>query len=474
MATADPYTAFLEALPTITDAEAKVLEDLLTNAIAEARTARWQPYPWQTPPGIVPTLGAWMMLGGRGTGKTEGAARYVDAHMRGPACDPRIRGGHRALLVAPTIGDAVESCINGPSGLRAMNPGIVFKGGIGGHHVRWPNGAEARVHGAYTPEDAERLRAAGNRCLVWLEEAAAMRHLGPAMEHTSLGLRIGNRPHYVISTTPKPRREIRDLVKDPTTLLTRGRTHDATFLDPLVRARLIARYANTRLGRQELDAEILDDTEGALWTMAMLEATRFASFDLATPWPSLSLALGRIVTADHRAWRKRVGVDPPGETAECGIIVAAAPVNGKAGTDHAVVLDDATIEGPPEVWGAQVVAAAKRWGADVVVEANQGGDMCRATIHNVDSTVRVEKIRAKESKYDRAEPVSALYANGWIHHLGYFPDLEDQLTTWVPSDAKSPDRLDALVHCVNSLLRPLVVSSSAKITSRQALASSRL
>lgn len=428
-----------------------VVDALLTrlDAIrAQTARARWEPYPWQTPPAEVPTMGAWLLLGGRGTGKTEGAARYVDEHMRGPACDPRLRGGHRALIVAPSIGDAVESCVRGPSGLQAIDPRIRFRGGIGGHHVFWPSGAEARIMGAYTPEDVERLRAAGNRCLVWLEEAAAMRRLGECMEHTSLGLRIGARPHYVISTTPKPRKEIKALVADPLTIETKGTTAEAHHLDPIVRQRLFARYGETRLGRQELLAEILDDTEGALWTLAIIEQHRRPGFDPAEPDADLR--------TDKRTWRRLVGVDPPGESAECGIVVGTAPVKGAAGRDHAVILDDLTVTGPPEVWGAQVVAAVRSWGCErAVVESNQGGDMVRSTIHNIDPTVRVDKIQAKETKYDRAEPVAALYAGGWVHHAQYLPELEDSLTTWVPTDSKSPDRLDALVHLVNALLKPM-------------------
>jgi phage terminase large subunit-like protein len=260
---------------------------------------------------------------------------------------------------------------------------------------------------------------------------------------------------------------LRKLEAAPTTRLSTGSTYENLGnLAPAFIRLIIERYEGTRLGNQELHALYLDDVEGALWTMAAIEATRVAAFNPIDPWHSLNVELNRIrtrlglglqpVERERRPWSVKVGVDPPGETAECGIIVGTAPSKGRAGEHHAVILDDMTVAGPPEVWGAQVVAAYHRHNADaVIVEANQGGDMVRSTIHNVDPTVTVTKIRASASKYDRAEPVSVLYARGWVHHLGFFGPLESQLTTWVPSEDKSPDRLDALVHLVNALLTPM-------------------
>jgi phage terminase large subunit-like protein len=258
----------------IDTAEAAVVLARLQVLRRSARKSTWDPYPWQVPPGPIATMGTWLMLGGRGTGKTDGGSHYVDEHAMGPPCDPRLPGGHRMAIVAPTLGDASESCVTGPSGLQTINPGIKTKGGIGGAHLTWPNGATARLFGAYTPEDVERLRAGGNRCLVWMEEAAAMRHLDPALEHTSLGLRIGDNPHYVMSTTPKPRRELKRVIDDPRTMVTRGSTRDAYHLDREVRRVLFERYEGTRLGRQELDAELLTDVEGALWSWAMIDDNR--------------------------------------------------------------------------------------------------------------------------------------------------------------------------------------------------------
>lgn len=457
------------------DAEAEALLAEVGHLRRVAVNLAWTPYPWQMPPGVIETHGAWLMLGGRGTGKTEGAARYMDRHvMDGPPCDPRIKGGHRMAIVAPTLGDAADACVNGPSGLHTINPTTRLKGSTGGTHVHWPNGATARLFGAYTREDVERLRAGGNRCLVWFEELAAQRRLKEALEHTALGLRIGPSPHYIMSTTPKPRPELRELVASPRVLQTKGRTAEATHLDPSVRDALLATYAGTRTGRQELDAEILDDVEGAYWKMATIDALRFPDFDPTTGWEALSrlltieartaIGLGPYTpnTRERRPWETWVAVDPPGETAECGIVVGCAPRNAAAGKDHAVILADYSLAGTPEQWGAEVVRAFKENGAKgVIVESNQGGDMTRSTIHAVDTTVPVTKLTAAASKAARAEPVSTLYERGWVHHRRHLVKLEDQLTTWVPDVSKSPDRLDALVHLVTKLLSMTPVTSSS-------------
>jgi phage terminase large subunit-like protein len=238
-------------------------------------------------------------------------------------------------------------------------------------------------------------------------------------------------------------------------------------------ALIIERYEGTRLGAQELHAKYLEDVEGALWRLATIEAGRFLRFELSDPWhwlaaglvstnPAFGRGLNETFPLTHRRWRTVVSVDPPGETAECGITVGAAPIDGIAGRDHAVVLDDVSLVGAPEVWGPAAVAAYRTWDAEeLVVEANQGGDMVRSTIHAADPTVNVTKIRAVDSKADRAEPISVLYSKGWIHHLGHLAKLEDQQTTWVPAEGKSPDRIDSVVHLLTHLLRPTTIAPAS-------------
>lgn len=396
----------------------------------------WQPYPWQVCPEPVAPHGMWLMMGGRGIGKTDGMARYVDEHVTGPACDPRIPGGHRIAIVAPTLGDAAESCVNGPSGLRAHNPQVRLVGGQGGSHVRWPNGAEGKLFGAYTPEDVERLRSGGNRCLVWLEEAAAMRKLGAVLEHTGLGLRIGPTPHYVSSTTPKPRKELIEMRDDPGTIVTHGRTADAFHLAQAVRDKLERKHAGSRLGQQELEGLLLEEVEGALWSWQMIERTR-----LAVHPPNL---------------RTVVSVDPAvsntEESDETGIVV----VGYDPDTAHGYVLDDLSGRYSPDEWARVALHAMEVWDADYILgERNQGGDMVQTTIRAVDRRARYRDVVATKGKRLRAEPVSVLHEQGRLHVVGNLPELENQMCTWVPSDKpgdSSPDRLDAMVHGVTDLM----------------------
>ena len=441
-----------------------LLERLLEERSRRLRAA-WQPYPWQRPhdhpPGWPLAAGQYctaaclelppltpaahdvvLIMGGRGIGKTDGCAQYVLDHAAGPACDPRVKGGHRIAIVAPTIGDAVESCVSGPSGLAAYDPRVKAVGTRSGTIARFPNGARARLFGAHTPEDVNRLRSGGNTCLVWLEEAAAQRHLKEVLEHAAFGLRVGPSPHFVASTTPKPRPEVKAWLTDPAVHRTSGRTRDAVHLPALVRDALERKFAGTRLGRQELDGLVLDDIEGALWRGWMIEAERVA--------PGTEPVFARIVVA----------VDPnAGGPDECGIVVVGlardrAPDSNGRLERHLYVLEDASDHFPhPGAWASRVVQAYRRWSADAVVaEVNNGGDMVPHTIATVDPAVRCRSVRATRGKARRAEPVVSLYEQHRVHHVGAFPQLEDQMTTWVDdTDAASPDRLDALVWGVTEL-----------------------
>lgn len=413
------------------EAKALLLERLQAKR-AEVRRNLWTPYPWQVPPTKLGAHEMWLMLGGRGTGKTDGCARYMDDHARGPACDPRIPGGHRMAIIAPTQGDAVESAVTGPSGLQAHNPDVRLRTTTGGTYAIWPNGVRAKLFGAHTPDDVERLRSGGNRCLVWLEELAAMRYLAVALEQSAYGLRIGPTPHWIGSTTPKPKAEIRALNKDPRVQVTRGRTDQATHLDPLVREALYRKYLGTRLGRQELQGELLEDVEGALWSWASIEEGRLQAYP----------PLVRIVVA----------VDPAASNTETsdetGIVVA-----GKDAAGHGYVLEDLSGKYSPEGWSGKVAAAYHRWGADAVVaEKNNGGDMVGSAIRAADSTVAFRLVWASRGKKTRAEPVSIMYELGRVHHVGAHETLEEQLTTWVPDESDSPDRLDAMVWALSELL----------------------
>lgn len=409
----------------------------------------------------------WMVRAGRGYGKTrtgsEGVRKLVN--------EGRAR---QVTIIGPTAADARDVMIEGPdSGLLAVHPAEFMPTYKSSNRtVEWPNGAVGHVRSAEEPDSIRGL----NSELVWGDEPASWKSGKEPWDNAMLGNRLG-RPHAILTGTPRPLPWLQELEKLAGTRLATGSTYENVGnLAPQFITLILARYEGTRLGAQELHARYLDDVEGAMWRMAVIEAGRVMRFDRGNPWASLitgitehsraALGLGpfSVKAGDaRRPWVTWVAVDPPGETAECGIAVGAAPVNGRAGADHAVILDDMSVAGAAEVWAARVVEAFYKWGAaGVVVEKNQGGDMCRAVIHAQDPNVPIEKITAVESKGDRAEPVSALYAKGWVHHVGHLPELENQQTTWVAAEThgKSPDRLDALVHLVTKLLKPLPIQGA--------------
>lgn len=410
------------------------------------RWSFWRRPNQRIPAGLGDAYRIWLLRAGRGFGKTRTGAETTREQIK--VCQ-------RVALVAPTAADVRDVMVEGESGLLAVFPPHErpeFQPSR--RRIQFHNGAVAFT---YSAEEPDRLRGPQHD-FAWVDEPAAMPRGQDALDNLLLGLRLGSTPWALLTGTPKPVRWLRQIAQRSDTVSTTGSTYDnERNLAPGFIADVLGRYEGTRLGRQELHAEWLDDVEGALWTEQIIDAGRIAGFDPRRPWGSLNdwlTAAGLPTPMDRRAWRTIVAVDPPGETAEAGIVVATAPTQGAAGRDHCVVLEDASIAGRPEEWGAQVAAAARRWGAErVVVESNQGGDMTRATIHAVDPGLRVEKITAKASKAARAEPVSALYERRTVHHAGFFPMLEMQMTTWVPGSDRSPDRLDALVHAVAHLLQ---------------------
>lgn len=395
----------------------------------------------------------WQVRAGRGFGKTRIGSESVRRRI--------ARGKSRAVaLIAPTAGDARDVMVEGESGILAVHPPDVrpvYK--PSNLKLEWPNGAVGYIRSAEEPDRCRGL----NIDTIWGDEPASWKTGSAAWDNATLGNRLG-RPRAILTGTPRPLPWLRELERQAGTIVTRGTTFDnaGNLADAFLRL-IIGRYEGTRLGRQELLAEYLDDTEGALWVLAVIELHRITTFDRRNPSDSLATAISQhgavdlarvsALRKDRRRWRTIVAVDPPGETAECGIITACAPERAVSGRDHAVIMADDSLEGRPEEWGAQVVKTFHTWGAEAVfVESNQGGDMVRSTIHAVDPDVPVKKIRAKVSKKDRAQPVSALYERGWIHHWGHLPKLEDQMTTWVPDESDSPDRLDAAVHAIRELL----------------------
>lgn len=424
--------------------EATHLISEIGDLLRKVQQGTWDPYPWQVAPGKISTMGMWLLMGGRGTGKTEAGSHYVDTHATSEPCDERIPGGHRMAIVAPTTGDAIDACFSGPSGIKTLNPSVELRGGAQGYHLIWPNGSTARLFGVFTRDDVERLRAGGNRCLVWMEELAAMRFVDEGLVHTRLGLRIGHNPHFIASTTPKPIKALRELVNSDKTLITTGRTRDAHHLAAEVRDYYFTEYGGTRLGRQELDAELLGDIEGALWRQEMIDADR--------------------VTETPPLVRTVIGVDPPGGATECGIVVV-----GMSADQHLYVLADLSGRYSPHEWAKVVVAAYTTYEANhVVAEKNYGGDMVKNTITSADGgeAVLVKEVSAHVGKQARAEPVVALYEKHWVHHVGSLPRLEGEQCEWVPaSGMESPNRLDACVWaCTDLRVRhaPATISNPAR------------
>jgi len=370
------------------------------------------------------------MVAGRGAGKTDAGAHYVDRHALGPPCIPGPVP-HRIAIAAPTLGDARETCVLGDSGLAAHDRDIKFAkmDGI----LEWPNGARGRIFGAFTPEDVERWRGP-QHCLVWADEFAAWRQLNDCWTHMRLGLRLGEHPRAIVTTTPKPRPLVKELLLRSDAVVTRAATNDNPHLVSDVRAALYDLYAGTALGRQELEGEIVDAVEGALWTREGIEKTR------ANP-PRLT----RVVVAIDPATTKKDDSD------ETGIVVAGLGVNGEG-----YVLADYSLKGHPAEWASAAVRAYHEHEADrIVAESNQGGEMVEHTIRTIDANVPITLVHASRGKRTRAEPVSALYVKDRVHHamgaeLGL---LEDQMCQWSASDGEdSPDRLDALVWAITELM----------------------
>lgn len=386
------------------------------------------PFDWsrRARPDQQPPSGAWrtwLILAGRGWGKTRTGAEWV----RSIVSAGRAR---RVALVARTAADVRDVIVEGESGILAISPSHERPTWEPSRRrLTWPNGAIATT---YSAEEPDQLR--GPQCdSAWCDELAAWNY-PEAWDQLQMGLRLGDDPRVVVTTTPRPTDLVRALAASPTTRVTRGRTLDnVRNLAPGVVEALTARYGGTRLGRQELDGEILDDAPGALWRLAMFDASRV---DAAPTMRRVVVAIDPAVTAHE-------GSD------ETGLIVAGLGLDGRA-----YVLEDLSGVFPAEQWARRAVEAYRRHRADrIVAEVNQGGDLVASVLRAVDRAVPVAQVRATRGKALRAEPVAALYEQGRVSHVGLLARLEDQCVSWDPaSDSRSPDRLDALVWALTDLV----------------------
>jgi phage terminase large subunit-like protein len=381
---------------------------------------------------------SWVILGGRGAGKTRAGAEWVRAQVEGARpLDPGRAA--RVALVGETLDQVREVMVFGDSGLIACAPPDrkpVWEATR--RRLVWPNGAVAQAFSAHEPEALRgpQFDAA------WVDELAKWKKAREAWDMLQFGLRLGDDPRQVITTTPRNVAVLKEILENPSTVTTHAGTEaNRANLARSFLTEVRARYGGTRLGRQELEGILVEDAEGALWRSAQIEALR-----LEQP-PEFT----RIVVAVDPAVTGKAGSD------ECGIVVVGAVTEGEPQDWRAVVLEDATVHAAkPMDWAEAVVAAAKRYGADrVVAEVNQGGDLVGAMLRQVDPLVPFRAVSATRGKVVRAEPVSALYEQGRVRHLRGLADLEDQmckLTTHGYEGQGSPDRVDALVWALHDLI----------------------
>jgi predicted phage terminase large subunit-like protein len=418
-----PPTKLAQALASLTEAEA---EDLLHDWRFTARPEQVAPDgDWQV----------WAYIAGRGAGKTRSGSEWVREQVKA--------GYERIALIAPTAADARDVMVEGDSGLLSVcwSGDKDRRGNVTGRplyepskrRLTWANGAIATT---YSAEEPERLRGPQSDA-IWADELAAW--VRPdTWDMAMFGLRLGRNPRAMVTTTPRPVPLVRQIIGATTTVITRGSTYSnranlaASFLD-----KIVTRYEGTRLGRQELLGEILDDIPGALWTRDMIDKAREPR-----PKPDMS----RIVVA----------IDPSGTSGEddgdsVGIVVAGKGVDGRA-----YVLADRTCKVSPAEWGKRAVAAYREFEADrIIAERNYGGAMVQHVIRTVDAKVPYTEVVASRGKVVRAEPVAALYEQGRVSHLAQTPELEDQMCA-LTSDGYlgdgSPDRVDALVWALTHLM----------------------
>jgi phage terminase large subunit-like protein len=377
----------------------------------------------------------WLMLAGRGFGKTRAGAEWIEKIARS-------RPGVRIALVGATIDEARRVMVEGVSGVlsvaRRRRHRLKWEPSLG--RLTWPNGSEAQIFSGDNPDG---LRGPEHD-FAWCDELAKWGEAEEAWMNLQMGLRRGQRPRALVTTTPRPIDLLKRIKAAEWTVTTSGRTDENVSLSEGFVEMMIATYGGTRIGRQELDGELIEEIEGALWSRDLMERSRLPHPQ--TPSPEGEGAYDRIV----------VGVDPPAGVGDgcdaCGIVVC-----GRRG-DHLFVIADETVEGlSPEGWANRVAAAAARWRASIVVaEANNGGAMVASVLKAADCPVKVKLVHASKGKVARAEPVALRFEAGRAFLAGSFPKLEDQMAGMIAGGAyegpgRSPDRADAMVWAMTEL-----------------------
>jgi phage terminase large subunit-like protein len=390
--------------------------------MAEYRS-RWtfQAHPGQIPPIDIAWL-VYLMRSGRGGGKTRAGSEWILS---------RVRQGYKSIaLVGKTAADVRDTMVElGESSIikcARPNERPIYEPSK--RRLTFPNGAVATL---FNGDEPDQLRGPAHDT-VWVDELAKFRYAEECWDNIMFGLRISNNPQVFVTTTPRPIPIIRRLLADKNTIDVRFSTFaNAENLSPIFLSKIRERYEGTRLGRQELEGEVLDDNPGALWSSELIQNQRMSK----TP-PLIRVC---------------IGVDPAvtgsEDSDETGIIAAGVDAKG-----HAYILEDSSLQGSPNSWAGAVVRAYHKHNADRIIgEVNNGGDLVEVNIRTVDPRVSYKAVRASRGKQIRAEPVAAVYEQGKVHHLGMFPELEDQMCQWTPG-AKSPDRMDALVWVLTELM----------------------
>lgn len=395
-------------------------------------------YSWEfwARPSQIPPEGDWVywiILSGRGFGKTRSGAELVRKWVK------EVR---YVNLIGATADDARDIMIEGESGILAICPKHerpVYK--KSDRQLSWPNGASSLI---FTADEPERLRGKQHMKL-WCDEMCAWRYASEALDQALLGLRLGVKPQAVFTTTPRPIKPLKDLLSNPHSIVTRGSTYDnKDNLSPVFYETIITKFEHTRLGRQELYAEILEDVEGALWKYSDIEPYR--------------------VSAAPEFRRIVVAIDPAVSTNktsdETGIVAV-----GMGFDNHYYPLSDVSGIYTPLEWAKRAMFQYSTLEADAIVaEMNMGGDLVEANLRAAGFTGRIIKVYASKGKATRAEPVVGLYEQKLVHHVGSLPMLEVQMTTWSPKIEDSPDRVDALVWAMTDLMQR---GDAKKATSHQ-------
>lgn len=368
----------------------------------------------------------WAFIAGRGAGKTRSAAEAVIEVARKPNL--------RIALVGRNPADVRDVMVEGDSGILACARGLAIEYEPSKSRLTFPNGTRAYIYSAEVPS---KLRGPQHH-FAWADELSSWNDafkgdaVDTAWNNLVLGLRLGQKPQVIVTTTPKNNKLTKTIMNRPSTVITRGSTYDnLANLAPVFREQVLSSYEGTRIGRQELLGELLEDIEGALWSNSMLEDA------LVDAVPDMA----RIVVA----------IDPSGgsgeDNDEQGIIIAGQGVDG-----FYYVLDDRSCKLSPNGWASRAVAAYHEYQADkLVAEKNFGGDMVEAIIRQVDSKVNFKMVSASRGKMQRAEPIAALYEQGKVKHVKGLEQLEQQMVSWTPLDGSSPDRMDAMVWAITEL-----------------------